>query len=154
RYALRYPHNPRHVTPSGAPRAPPLHFLLRSSFQAAQGLLQFIGLDHVANVDILEVFQVHPALSPERDLTNIVLETAQAGNAALVHDCAVAQQAGLSPTDQPSFADHAASHQPDARDSEDLTDLGTTQRLLTVGRLKQAFQRGPDVLDDFVDDIV
>ena len=105
-------------------------------------------------MDILEVFQVHPALSPERDLTHIVLETAQAGKAALVHDRAVAQQAGLSPTDQPSFADHAASHQPDARDGEDLTDLSTTQRLLPVGRLKQAFQRGPDVLDDFVDDIV
>jgi hypothetical protein len=87
----------------------PLYFL-RSRLQATQDLLEFVGLDHISSFDILEVLQADATFSSCRNFTDVVLETTQAGNTALMDNSAVTHHTGLGSPYHPAFADYAASH--------------------------------------------
>ena len=53
------------------------------------------ALDHVADLDVVELLDLHAALVAGGDLLDVVLEAAQGGQIALVDDDVVAQDAHL-----------------------------------------------------------
>src|SRR5215831_13296624 len=144
---------PQYSHDHAATSDPPLHFL-RPRLQAAQDLLEFVGLDDIPGLHIREVFQTDATFGPGRHLTDVILKTTQAGNTALMHDGVVTDHTDLRPPHHPAFADYAAGHRADTRDGKDLTHLGTTQGFLAIRRLKQALQCRPDVGDDLVNNAV
>ena len=46
----------------------------------------FVGFDNVADLDVVEVFEADAALVALEDFADVVLEAAERGNLAVVHD--------------------------------------------------------------------
>src|SRR3546814_8547442 len=83
-----------------------------------------------SDLDVLIVLEGHAALETLAHLANVVLETAQGGELALVDDAVVAQQAHAG-----AALDHAVHHAAagdlaDLRHVEHLADLGMADDLL------------------------
>src|SRR5579862_7953969 len=76
-------------------------------------------LDHVADLDVVELFEADAALESRFHFADVVLEPAQRSDLAFVNDDVVAQQArlGVARSGDPSLGDMAA------RDRSELRDL-------------------------------
>src|SRR4029078_4707679 len=82
------------------------------------------GLDEVAGLAVLEAAEADTALEAFADFAHVVLETLERLDAALPDDGAVAQEANLRSTCDLAAAHETTSDGADARNPEDLADLG------------------------------
>src|SRR5215211_4481313 len=115
---------------------------------------QFVGLDLVGFLDVLEVVEADAALVPGRDRAGVVLEPAQRADAPVVDDHAVADQAGLGPPGDLARGDVRPGDHADPRHPEGLPDLGGAGLALLVLGGEQALEGLLDVLHHLVDDRV
>ena len=76
--------------------------------EPARDLLHLVGLDHVADLEVLEVVEADAALVARLHLARVVLEAAQAGDLARVDDDVVAHQAGRRVAGDLAVGDEAA----------------------------------------------
>src|SRR5450830_1550544 len=97
-----------------------------STAQSPRHLLLFVAFEHVAHLDVVEVFDANSALESVAHFLDVVLEAAQRRDGSVVDLHPVAEHANL------GFAEH------------DLLLLGA----------KHALERGTNVFDRFVDDLV
>ena len=77
-------------------------------------LLRLVHLQHISFLDVREVLEHDAALEAGRDLADVVLEAAERGDAAVVDDGAVADQADLGAAPDRSVDHVAAGDRPDA----------------------------------------
>ncbi len=95
-----------------------------------------------------------PHSKPDGDLARVVLEAPQRRDRALPDDRALAKEADLGAARDDALAHEAPGDRADARDAEDLADLGLAGDDLLEDRREQAEHRGLDLLDQLVDDLV
>src|SRR5262249_26693708 len=88
----RTPSAMRGGPPAGSARALGGLRAARRRAQPARALLHLVGLDDVADLDVVVRLQPDPALVPAGHLAHVLLEAAQTGDPPLVHHDVVAQQ--------------------------------------------------------------
>src|SRR5687768_5326103 len=86
--------------------------------RGAGDLPDFVGLDDVALLQVLEVLEADAALEARRHLTHVVLEALERRDRPVPDDGAVAQEAHLRAPRDRAVADVAACHLADPRDRE------------------------------------
>src|SRR5690606_4752582 len=125
-----------------------------ASVEAGAGLLDLVGLDAVAFLEVGEAFDPDTALPALDHFLRVVLETTQGGGLALVHLLVLAPDA-----DQRVAADETILHRgtgdgAQLRDVDQHPDLGTAELLLGADRLEQILHVLPDRVGQVVDDPV
>src|SRR6266446_10053903 len=118
--------------------------------QGAGDFLDLEALDHVADLDVLIIFEGHPAFVAFAHLADLVLEALQSLQAALVDDDVVAQQAHLGAAPHHTLGDHAAGDLPGPGDVEDLPDRRVAEELLAQHRRQHAGERVAHIVDQIV----
>src|SRR6185503_20903297 len=122
--------------------------------EGARDRLGAIALDHVANLDVVEVFHRDAALEAFAHLADVVLEALERRDRSVEDLDAVADDAHAT-----LAIDHAAAHRAardgaDARDLEHVAHFGFAADDLALFRTKHAFHRRADVRHRLVDDAV
>src|SRR5581483_7736855 len=98
--------------------------------RGALDLARLEHLEHVADLDVVEVGEVEAALEALLHLPRVVLEALQRVDRRRVDDRAVADDAHVRAAANDAACHHAARDRPDARGAEGLADLGLPDRLL------------------------
>src|SRR5437764_12883024 len=132
----------------------PTNMLPSCARLVARDFTHFVELQDVAVLEVLEVLEAYAALVPRGDLTHVVLEAAQGRHGRVGNDHAVAEQPDLLPARRLAFLHVAACDGADLRDLERRPHLRASGDLLGEDGLEHAFERGLDVLDQLVDDLV
>src|SRR5262245_10527477 len=114
----------------------------------------FVGLDHVAGLEVLVVLEADTALEALTHLTHVVLEAPQRSDRALPDDRALAEEPDLRPTGDDTARDVATGDATDTRHAEHLAHLGVARDDLFELGLEHADERVVDVFEDVVDDLV
>src|SRR5437762_3275039 len=96
----------------------------RSESLRARYFSLFVGFDQVALTEVLVVIEPDAALEALTDLTHVVPEPPERSDRTLPEDDAVAEEADLRAPGDDTAADHAPGDGADARDPDDLPDLG------------------------------
>src|SRR5665811_691789 len=118
-------------------------------------LAHLVGLDDVANPDVVEATEVDAALEALANLGHVVLETTQTGDLdALADDGTVTEDPRLGAALDLAGADQRTGDVTELGGLEDLAHLGGAQLDLFVLRLEHALERCLDVVDRRVDDRV
>src|SRR4030081_2100222 len=102
------------------------------SVEPALDLPSGVGLKLVALLDVLEVPEHDPALETRGDLSNVVVEAAEARDLSVVDDRSVAHQAHLRPPRDLALGHVGAGDGPHARGPEQLPDLDVADGLLDL----------------------
>lgn len=87
----------------------------------------FEGFDNIADLDVVEVFEADAALVALEDFADVVLEAAERGNLAVVHNHAVAEQTDAGVTGELAVDDMAARDGADLRHGEDFAHFGLAE---------------------------
>ena len=87
-------------------------------------LLDLVTLDHVAGLDVLEIFQPQAAFAAGFDFLGVVLEMPEAADATLVLDRAPPQKADAAGARDAAVGDVTAGDFRSFREFENLPDLG------------------------------
>src|SRR5919204_5850517 len=130
--------------------------LLRPVGHAARGLrlLDLVGLDDVALLELLVAIDPDAALEPGDHFLDVVFETLQPGDLAFVNLFVVAQQLRHRATGDLSILHPRASDNPDLRNPDRRQHFGSAFPDLHKGRLIQTLDGALDVVGDVVDDVV
>src|SRR5580658_4921860 len=125
----------------------------RSWLEPLLDLLDFVALEHVLFLEIVEAVEPDAALEALGDFTDVVLEALQARNLAIESDDALAHEAHLRGADDLAFG-HVAPCNGDTLDLEDLPNLGLAVVLLDERGRQEAFHGPLHLSQGIVDDRV
>src|SRR5690606_25691298 len=128
--------------------------LLTDPGERSGDLFDPVALDHVANLDVVEVGNVQAALEALADLADIVLEALETAELPLVHLDAVADDANLPTPLDLAVGDHAPSNGTHPGHLEDLPDFGGSEKHFPLFRREQALHRSLNFRHGLVDDVV
>ena len=117
-------------------------------------LLHYEALDNVADLDIIELLDLHTALVAACNFLNVVLEAAQRCQLALVNNDIIAQHAHGAAALDLAVEDVAAGNGADLGDLVGLADLRMTDDDLLELRCEHALHCGFDLINAVVDDAV
>ena len=112
------------------------------------------ALDNVTFLDVVEIRNAHAAFVPAADFLDVVLEAAKGTDSSLVDDDSVPDDADFGIPDHLSAEDSASGDEADTGDTESVTDLSPSLRLLAVGGIKKAEHGFLNVFGGLVDDVV
>src|SRR5512146_1267010 len=113
-----------------------------------------VALDHIADLDVVEVLHADTALEALADLPHVVLEPLERRDGAIENLDSVADDTHAPLAIDHAAADRAAGDRTDARDLEDFAHLRFAQHHLALLGTEHAFHRGTHVGDSFIDDPV
>src|SRR5687767_10837921 len=128
-----------------------IHYLLKLG---RGDLLDDVALDLVAVLDVVEVLEPDAALEALAHLGDVVLEAAQAPDAALPRDDAVADEAGARVAADDAVGDAAARDDAGLRHAEGREHERLAQNLLGLDLVEHADHGRAYLLLDLVDDRV
>src|SRR5262249_16843186 len=140
--------------------APPRGRRLNESLvQRPLHLLDAVRLDDVADLDVVIASDLHAALEPLAHLTHVLLEALQRLQAGglvrrRVNDPAPPDHAHLRRALDGALRDVTARDRADPADLERVADHRPAEVDDLLARLQLAFQRGPHVVGQLVDDVV
>src|SRR5439155_5876700 len=137
---------------NGAP--PPGPRAARPSLQRARQLLDGVGLDDVADLEVVHAVEPDAAIESAGYFLDVLLEAAQRADAAVPDAGAFAQQADLRGAGDIAAGHPAAGHRAGLGELEHLPHLRGPQHHLADLRLEHALERLAHLLDHLVDDLV
>lgn len=100
--------------------------------KTTEHLFHFKCLEHISGFDILEVLHAYPAFVPGHHFPDVVLETSEAGDVALVDYYMIPDETDLSRTSEFPFFDYTPSNHSDTRNGKNLTYFHFPQPFLSI----------------------
>src|SRR5690554_2066641 len=119
-----------------------------------RNLDHFVCLDDVVLLDVVVVLKQDAALEAGRNFTDVVLEAAQLGDAALVNLAPVAGEPCLGATADQTVGHVGAGDVAFTGNTDDLTHGGVADDLLLELGFDLTADHALDVFDQLVDDLV
>src|ERR1700737_241611 len=117
-------------------------------------LLDLVGLDDVAFLEVLVTLDPNAALEPSYDFLDVVLEPLQPGDLAFVDRLIVAEHLGGRATRDLAVLHPRAGDHAELRNLDWGQNVGATFPDLDEGRLVETLDGPLDVVGDVVDDVV
>src|SRR5687768_16689034 len=122
--------------------------------QCASHLLLPVTLEHIADLDIVEILHTDTALEALADFLDIVLEASERSDRPIVDLHSIANHAYATLAVDDPAPNRAAGNDTHARNLEQLANFRLAEHRLALLRPQHSLERGADVLDRFVDDLV
>src|SRR5438094_4284441 len=122
--------------------------------EGARHLLRTVALDHVADLDVIEVLDADSALEALAYFAHVFLESPKRRYRAVIDLDSIADHANAPLTVDDATAYGAPSDGADARDLEHLAYLGFAENDLTLLGPQESLERRPHVVHRLVNDAI
>src|SRR5688500_3488249 len=126
----------------------------RRRSQRARDLLLPVALEHIPNLQIVEVLDPDAALEPFAHFLDVVLEAAQRGDVAVVDLDGVANHPHAALAIYYAAANRAAGNDAHLRNLEQLAHFSLAEHDFALFGPEHSFESGPDVFHRLIDDLV